>query len=186
MYRIKGVLKNFANFTEKNLHWNLFLIKLQVWRPFFKDAFFEEHLRTTASVISKINVNHKYNGFTRKLLYYSSMLYRNFTTDISLKNLPDFVRIFWMAASKIYAKDKNMFSVGIKSHYYDLSGCYFDMFLANDLRNQNQYQNPEGFCKKGVFKSFAKIAEKHLCCFFLTKIQAYLFITKRFKHWCFL
>ena len=29
----KGALKNFAIFTEKHLCWNLFLIKLQDWRP---------------------------------------------------------------------------------------------------------------------------------------------------------
>ena len=29
----KGVLKNFANFSRKKLHWSLFLIKLQAWRP---------------------------------------------------------------------------------------------------------------------------------------------------------
>ena len=29
----KGVLKNFANVTGKNLCWSLFLIKLQFWRP---------------------------------------------------------------------------------------------------------------------------------------------------------
>ena len=27
------ILKNFATFTEKHLCWNLFLIKLQTWRP---------------------------------------------------------------------------------------------------------------------------------------------------------
>ena len=29
----KGFLKNFANFTGKDLYWCLFLIKLQAWRP---------------------------------------------------------------------------------------------------------------------------------------------------------
>ena len=29
----KGVIKNFANFTERNLCWSLFLIKLQAFRP---------------------------------------------------------------------------------------------------------------------------------------------------------
>ena len=42
------------------------------------------------------------------------MLQRNSTTDISLKNLQDFVRLFWMAASKVIVEDKNMFSFGIK------------------------------------------------------------------------
>ena len=28
-----GVLKNFANYTGKHLHWSLFLIKLLAWRP---------------------------------------------------------------------------------------------------------------------------------------------------------
>ena len=42
------------------------------------------------------------------------MLQRNSTTDISLKNLQDFVRLFWMAASKVIVEDKNMFSFGSK------------------------------------------------------------------------
>ena len=42
------------------------------------------------------------------------MLQRNSTTDISLKNLQDFVRLFWMAASKVIVEDKNMFSFDIK------------------------------------------------------------------------
>ena len=58
----QGVLKNFANFTGKNLCWNLFLIKLQFWWPttllkktltemlscklckLFKDSYFDENL----------------------------------------------------------------------------------------------------------------------------------------------
>ena len=47
-------------------------------------------------------------------LNYSFMLYQNSATDISLENLQDFVRFFWMAASKVIAKDKNKFSVSIK------------------------------------------------------------------------
>ena len=61
----KSVLKNFANFTGKNLCWCLFLMKLQVLSPatllketptqvffcelweIFKKNFFTEHLRTT-------------------------------------------------------------------------------------------------------------------------------------------
>ena len=42
------------------------------------------------------------------------MLQRNSTTDISLKNLQDFVRLFWMAASKVIVEVKNIFSFGIK------------------------------------------------------------------------
>ena len=38
----------------------------------------------------------------------------NSTTDISLENLQDFLRWFWMATSKVIANDKNMFSVSIK------------------------------------------------------------------------
>ena len=56
-----GVLKNFANFTGKHLCWSLFLIELQVWRPYWKQTptlvfsgeicetlkniYFTEHLR---------------------------------------------------------------------------------------------------------------------------------------------
>ena len=63
----KDVLKNFANFTGKNLCWSLFLIKLEFWGPatllkktptqvfsceiykLFKNNYFEEHLSTSAS-----------------------------------------------------------------------------------------------------------------------------------------
>ena len=47
-------------------------------------------------------------------LYYNVMLQQNSTRDISLRNLQDFVRLFWMAASKVITEDKNRFSFGIK------------------------------------------------------------------------
>ena len=64
----KVVLKNFAVFTRKHLYWNLFLIKLQAFRPatlskwiptqtffceyceIFKRTYFEKHLWTAASL----------------------------------------------------------------------------------------------------------------------------------------
>ena len=47
----KGVLKKFTNFTGKYLCCSLFLTKLQVIRKaYFKDIYFEEHLRKTASI----------------------------------------------------------------------------------------------------------------------------------------
>ena len=67
----KEVYNNFTNFTGKHLCWSLFLIKLLAFRPgtlfketptpvfsseickIFKNTYFEEHLRTTASVFSK-------------------------------------------------------------------------------------------------------------------------------------
>ena len=69
MFFKKGVLETLANFTRKHLHWNLFLIKLQVFRPatllkrnsntgiflrnfeICKNTYFEEYPRTTASVV---------------------------------------------------------------------------------------------------------------------------------------
>ena len=54
----KGVLKSFANFIGKHLRWSLFLIKLQGETPthvsfceIFKNASFEEQLRTTANLV---------------------------------------------------------------------------------------------------------------------------------------
>ena len=44
-----SVLKNFAIFTEKHLCWNLFLIKLQIWRPV--TWFFIEDLRWLLLII---------------------------------------------------------------------------------------------------------------------------------------
>ena len=66
----KGALKNFANFTRKQMCWSLFLIKMQAclcWSLFltptqmfyceiceiFKNTYFEEHVRTIASVSAK-------------------------------------------------------------------------------------------------------------------------------------
>ena len=46
-------------------------------------------------------------------LYYNVMLQQNSTRDISLRNLQDFVRLFWMAASKVITEDENRFSFGI-------------------------------------------------------------------------
>ena len=56
-----GVLKNFANFTRKHLCWSLFLIlkrdsntSVFLWNlRKFKNTYFEEHLRTTASEYSR-------------------------------------------------------------------------------------------------------------------------------------
>ena len=61
----KALLKNFTILTGKHLCWSFFLIKLQALRlhekeiptqvfsceycEIFKDTYFEEHLRTTAS-----------------------------------------------------------------------------------------------------------------------------------------
>ena len=39
------------------MHWSLVLIKLQVFRPIFKKAYFEEHLETAASACT-IFVSH--------------------------------------------------------------------------------------------------------------------------------
>ena len=56
-----SVFKNFAIFTEKHLCWNLFLIKLQIWRPvtwfssdyweIFNSSFFIEDLRWLLLII---------------------------------------------------------------------------------------------------------------------------------------
>ena len=65
----KAVLKNFRLSIGKPLHWTLFLIELQVWRPAivlketltkvfaceycenFKNTFFQEYLQTTVSAV---------------------------------------------------------------------------------------------------------------------------------------
>ena len=48
----KGVLKNFANFAGKHLCWSLLETETQVFSyeicEFFKNTYFEKHLRTTA------------------------------------------------------------------------------------------------------------------------------------------
>ena len=45
----KGALKNFAKFTGKHLWQSLFFNKVGGVSPIFKNAFFTEHLRGTAS-----------------------------------------------------------------------------------------------------------------------------------------
>ena len=48
----KAVPKNFATFTEKHLCWNLFVIKLQTFRPYdiLKNTCFEKYFQTAAFV----------------------------------------------------------------------------------------------------------------------------------------
>ena len=58
----KAVLTNFAILIRKRPRWSLFLIKFQIFRQvfsceyceIFKNTYFEEHLRTTASATCKI------------------------------------------------------------------------------------------------------------------------------------
>ena len=69
-------------------------------------------------------------------LSYSFMLQRNYTKDISLENLQDFVRFFWMAASKVIAKDKNAFSASIKVTIIASIDVILMSFISNDLTNQ--------------------------------------------------
>ena len=104
--------------------------------PFFKNIYFEKHLRTTASVKSKIIVNPKDNGFTITVkLSYSFMLQWNYTKDISLENLQDFVRLFWMAASKVIAKEKNTLKY-IKVTIIASIDAILMPFISNDLTNR--------------------------------------------------
>ena len=70
----KAVLKNFAIFTWKHLCWSLCVIKLQTFRSLtflkrdsntdvceiFKNTYFEEHLRTAASVYSEDLLKYNY------------------------------------------------------------------------------------------------------------------------------
>ena len=69
-------------------------------------------------------------------LSYSFMLQRNYTKDISLENLQDFVRFFWMAASKVIAKDKNAFSASIKVTIIASIDVILMSFISKDLTNQ--------------------------------------------------
>ena len=52
MFCKNDVLKNFTNFIGKHLCWSLFLLKRDSNTGVFcNNIYFEEHLRTTASVI---------------------------------------------------------------------------------------------------------------------------------------
>ena len=77
-----AVLKNFAIFTGKYLCWSLFLITFQAlvlqsykkeiptqvfsceYCETFKNTYFEEHLRTAASLPLYVSVHHKWNKLT--------------------------------------------------------------------------------------------------------------------------
>ena len=133
--RKKGVLKNFANFTGKNLYRNLLLTKLQVWKLFFKNPYFEKDLRTTASVINKVSVNPKDNGFTVPGNYIIVLCHSG-TPPQTSQILPDFVRLLWMMASRVIAKDKNTFSVSIKITILASIDVILMTFLGNDVTNQ--------------------------------------------------
>ena len=79
-------------------------MKLQVWRLVFKNPYFEEHLWTTTSVISKITVNPKNNGFT-----ITELRHRYFSWKSAR-----FCEVILDGDFKVVATDKNMFIVGIK------------------------------------------------------------------------
>ena len=74
------------------------------WRPVFKNTYFEEHLQMTASVISKITVIPKDNGFT------ITEPHRRY---FSWKS-PRFCEVTLDGVFKVITTDKNMFNVGIK------------------------------------------------------------------------
>ena len=72
MFCKKDVLKNFSNFTGKQLYWSLFLIKLQANRPAslikrdsntgaflsnLRNFYFEEHLRMAAFSSSSLELD---------------------------------------------------------------------------------------------------------------------------------
>ena len=100
----KVFLKTLRISTGKHLYWNLFLMTLQVWRLVFKNPYFEEHPWTTASVISKITVNPKNNGFTIAELHHRHFCWKS----------PRICEVILDGSFKVFATDKNMSSVGIK------------------------------------------------------------------------
>ena len=61
------------------MHWSLVLIKLQVFRPIFKKAYFEEHLETAASACTIFDCFSQrskhprflFAPFSKRLLYIS-------------------------------------------------------------------------------------------------------------------
>ena len=62
--------------------------------------------------------------------------------------------------------------------------------LSTTQLGTTRYSRPEVFCKKGVFKNFAKFSEKHLCqSHFFNKKAAGLrpatLLKKRLWHMCF-
>ena len=76
-----------------------------------------------------------------------------------------------MAASKVMAIDKNMFSVGIKVAIVASIEVTLICLYVTIWRTRSSHL--EGFCKKSVFENFTKIT-KSICArvFFSKKIQA--------------
>ena len=65
-----------------------------------------------------------------------------------------------MVASKVSATYKNMFSLGIKVTIIASVDVILMCFQVTTRRTGTIH--PEGLCKKGGFKNFAKTTEKHL------------------------
>ena len=95
----KGIFKNFANFTGKHLWWSLLLIKLQAIRKtptrvlscniceIFKNNYFEEHLRTTASFcirFKSVNFTISREFSQRKKLSYQSLNITSYVVRLTL------------------------------------------------------------------------------------------------------
>ena len=90
MFYKKGVLKNFAKFTGKQLCQSLFfnkvaglrpptLFKKRLWHWWFLDTFFREHVRATASVLIQSGTNHQI------LWIYSYLLKKSFKKNVIFK-----------------------------------------------------------------------------------------------------
>ena len=110
----KDVLKNLPDFTGKHLCWNLFLVKLNPFSglliyqnkkrlqhrffcEIFKNTYFEEHLRTTASKLLFREKPHWLNNmrllilniFTAKIIIFSNNLYRRISIRRTHHNADD-------------------------------------------------------------------------------------------------
>ena len=110
----RGALKNFANFTGKRLCWSLFLTMLQSFNPvtFFKrdsntgillqslgnfyNTYFEEPLRTTASV----------SRFSSSVLMWEHHFWRYVVNVRSLvKEITRKWRDLWKITGKLFTKE---------------------------------------------------------------------------------
>ena len=84
-------------------------------------------------------------------------------------NFWDFEKLFWLATSKVIAKAKNLFKVGINvTNIASVDAIW--MFIGNDLKSQKS--SPGGVLRKKVFVKILQNSLKNICVGFLFLIQA--------------
>ena len=137
----KCVLKNFVIFTRKHLRWSLFLIKLQAFKhvtllkgdsntgvfvwycKIFKNSYFGEHLRTTASINNNLNFNFVGTWCRFDLIQFLSNVWFTFFEMIYLY-LDTWFTFIWFTFFGLFEYPDKECQSWIKDYFpYFLSSC---------------------------------------------------------------